>query len=124
LLWLIQLAQVAYGILAHPPTPNLFKKKFIFARNSHYAVCNTEKTIHHHYHRRHHHHHHYHRRHYHRRDGGDRDGAGGRDGGDHDGAGGRDGGDHDTETSIYMVDDDINYLAKAMINGATNISIK
>ena len=28
-----------------PPTPNLFKKKFIFARNSHYAVCNTEKTL-------------------------------------------------------------------------------
>ena len=78
--------RVAYGILAHPPTPNLFEKKFIFAGNSHYVVWNTEKTIHHHYHRRH----------YHRRDGGDHDGAGGRDGGDRDGAGGRDGGDHDS----------------------------
>ena len=29
----------------------------------------------------------------------------------------------DTETSINMVDDDINYLVKAMIKGETNISI-
>ena len=83
--------RLAYGILGPPPpTPNLFKKKFIFARNSHYAVCNTEKTIHHHYHRRH----------YHRRDGGDHDGAGGRDGGDRDGAGGHDGGVHDGAVTI------------------------
>ena len=30
----------------------------------------------------------------------------------------------DTETSINMVDDDMNYLVKAMIKGETNISIK
>ena len=30
----------------------------------------------------------------------------------------------DTETSINMVDDDMNYLVKAMIKGKTNISIK
>ena len=30
----------------------------------------------------------------------------------------------DTETSINMVDDDMNYLVKAEIKGETNISIK
>ena len=39
----VVVVRLAYGILAPPPTPNLFKKKFIFARNSHSKIGNKKR---------------------------------------------------------------------------------